>query len=269
MSFKKKLYSLIIASVLLLSGCNKIEYAVIEPSTSDISVQVTPDIDEPPTNSSKIEETLSETESAATTSTAAVQITDGDDLALFVVNENNPLPDSYTIETKTVYKHCELDIRCADYAIAMIKAALDDGIELNVTSGYRSIEKQRKNIEFYIEKYMSEGLSYEEAETLTYSQVAKPGCSEHNAGVAMDIVTQNWFLYYTELTEDFQYTDEFRWLQDNSWKYGFIMSFPEGKEDITGFLYEPWHYRFVGLEHAEKIHSLNITLNEYIEEYCD
>ena len=80
---------------------------------------------------------------------------------------------------------------------------------------------------------------------------------------------QNWFLYYTELTEDFQYTDEFRWLQDNSWKYGFIMSFPEGKEDITGFLYEPWHYRFVGLEHAEKIHSLNITLNEYIEEYCD
>ena len=99
----------------------------------------------------------------------------------------------------------------------------------------------------------------------TYKEVARPGCSEHNAGVAMDIVTQDWFMYYTELTTDFEYTEEFDWLQENSWKYGFIMSFPEGKEDITGFSYEPWHYRFVGVEHAKKINSLKITLNEYIE----
>ena len=265
---KIKLCACFFAFVFLLSGCKEIQYTAVETMEPDLSAEITVHTEEPQTTSEEEKDVTEKTEAPTTTTTAVIDTT-GEDWALFVVNEDNPLPHDYSITTKVVYKQRELDVRCADYAIAMIEAALDDEIELNVTSGYRSAKKQEENIEFYIEKYMSEGLSYQEAEALTYSQVAKPGCSEHNAGVAMDIVTQDWFLYYTELTEDFQYTEEFRWLQENSWKYGFIMSFPQGKEDITGFSYEPWHYRFVGLEHAEKIHSLNITLNEYIEEYCD
>ena len=261
---KFKRCACIAACTFLLSGCRNIANVAVQTDNPHISAEETPDINESQTSATTEETTAVQTENSTAPVSDIAEAYDND-WALFVVNEDNPLPDGYSIVTKAVYKQRELDVRCADYAIAMIEAALDDGIELNVTSGYRSAEKQKENIKFYIEKYMGEGLTYEEAEALTYSQVAKPGCSEHNAGVAMDIVTQDWFLYYTELTEDFQYTDEFRWLQENSWKYGFIMSFPEGKEDITGFSYEPWHYRFVGIEHAEKIHSLNTTLNEYLE----
>ena len=252
-----KLYICAAAFVLTLSGCTKIDNLTVNadhiPITSD-----TAETEE----TSAAELTTENAESVS--STTETEITEKN-WALFVVNDENPLPDNFSIITKPIYKQRELDIRCADYAIQMIEAALYDGIELNVTSGYRSTEKQQENIEFYIENYMTLGYSFEEAEALTYKEVARPGCSEHNAGVAMDIVTQDWFMYYTELTTDFEYTEEFDWLQENSWKYGFIMSFPEGKEDITGFSYEPWHYRFVGVEHAEKINSLKITLNEYIE----
>lgn len=187
------------------------------------------------------------------------------DWPLFVVSEGNPLPTNYSFGTKKVFGARELDSRCADYAINMINAALNDGIELNVTSGYRSIKKQQENIKYYIEVYMSYGYSYDEALAQTYRVVAPPGSSEHNAGVAMDIVTEDWFMSHTELTTDFDTTKEFDWLQENSWKYGFIMSFPKDKESITGYAYEPWHYRYVGLDAAKEIHDLGgITLNEYL-----
>lgn len=275
---KRRVPIALVVIILAVSGC-KIANTVPErtnsttPSVTTHAQAATTTATEEPEATTPEETTAEETttEEATTEETTAkpekpIGVADINSWPVFVVNEENPLPDDYVIETVPISQFAVIDKRCADYAIDMINAAMADGIELNVTSGYRSVEKQHENIEFYIERYMSEGYSYEEAERLTYSEVAKPGCSEHNAGFAMDIVTMDWFMSHSELTRDFEYTQEFFWLQNNSWKYGFIMSFPEGKSHITGFSYEPWHYRFVGPEIAEEIHNLGgITLNEYLE----
>ncbi|MCM1487619.1 MAG: M15 family metallopeptidase, partial [Firmicutes bacterium] len=105
--------------------------------------------------------------------------------------------------------------------------------------------------------------------------IALPGHSEHNAGLAMDIVSDTYWSNHSDLDESFDQLPQYDWLIENSWKYGFILSYPKGKEDITGFIYEPWHYRFVGLEHAKKIHEIYestgefLTVNEYIEKYAN
>ena len=187
------------------------------------------------------------------------------DWALYIINNENPLPDGFSVVTKSVQGERELDVRCADYAIAMIKAAAEDGIKLKVSSAYRSVEKQRENIEMYIEWYISMGYSYDDAVSKTYNEVAVPGCSEHNAGLAMDIESEDYFDTHAELETDFDTMPEFEWLIENCYKFGFILSFPKNKESITGFPYEPWHYRYVGIEHARAIHELGITLNEYLE----
>lgn len=240
--------------------------ASTEEATEPLTEASTEEATEPATEASTEETTEPATEQ--TEPQKPQNFADVENWPVFVVNEDYPLPENYAIETTPISQFAVIDKRVSPYALDMINAAKADGIELNVTSGYRSVEKQQENIEFYIENYMTQGYTYEEAERLTYSEVAKPGCSEHNAGLAMDIVTTDWFMSHTELTRDFQYTEEFSWLQENSWKFGFIMSFPEGKSHITGFDYEPWHYRFVGVELAKKfIESGEITLNEYLEKY--
>lgn len=197
------------------------------------------------------------------------------DWALYVIGNNDPLPDDFTVKTKVVAGERELDERCADYAIQMLEDAKADGIDLFVTSSYRSIQKQAENLESYKNTLIAQGMSPEEAEKQAKLEIALPGCSEHNAGLAMDIVSSDYWAYHDDLDESFEELPHFDWLIANSWKYGFILSYPEGKEDITGFIYEPWHYRFVGLKHAKKIHEVYeetgefLTVNEYIEEYIE
>ena len=197
------------------------------------------------------------------------------DWALYVIGNNDPLPDDFTVKTKVVAGERELDERCADYAIKMLEDAKADGIDLFVTSSYRSIQKQAENLESYKNTLIAQGMSPEEAEKQAKLEIALPGCSEHNAGLAMDIVSSDYWSNHDDLDESFEELPHFDWLIANSWKYGFILSYPEGKEDITGFIYEPWHYRFVGLKHAKKIHEVYeetgefLTVNEYIEEYIE
>ena len=204
-----------------------------------------------------------------------VPINHEDDWALYVVGNDDPLPEDFTVNTKTVSGERELDERCADYAIEMLKAAELDGIDLYVTSAYRSVQKQAENLESYTNSLIAQGWSAEEADAQAKKEIALPGCSEHNAGLAMDIVSSDYWYTHTDLDESFEELPHFDWLIDNSWKYGFVLSYPEGKEDITGFIYEPWHYRFVGLSHAERIHNVYaetgefLTVNEYIEQYVN
>lgn len=193
-----------------------------------------------------------------------------EDWALFLINTENPLSDGYTPALKTVYKDSkdyQLDIRCADFAIEMFKAAEKEGISLAVCSAYRSFEKQEENFSDYVEYLIKQGYSEQQAIKITEAQIAYPGESEHNAGLSMDIVTKNWFDYHTEVNAEFENTKEFKWLIKNSYKYGFIMRYPQGGEYITGFDYEPWHYRFVGADHAEQIYYMGITLEEYLENF--
>ena len=101
-------------------------------------------------------------------------------------------------------------------------------------------------------------LEQAQAKVLTYS--TRPGTSEHQTGLAVDMDTLGTF------TTDFEYEPEYAWLQENAWKFGFILRFPKDKLEITTIQFEPWHYRYVGRYHAQKIHDSGLCLEEYIEQ---
>lgn len=217
------------------------------------------------------------TEQATAETTASVPVSSNkaEDWALYVIGNNDPLPDDFTVEIKSVSGERTLDKRCADYAILMLNDASDQGVGLYVASAYRSVPYQADNLQNYINKLMAQGYTKEEATKQAHREIALPGCSEHNAGLALDIISNDYWVNHSELDESFALLPQYDWLIENSWKYGFILSYPKGKEEITGFIYEPWHYRFVGLEHAKKIYEIyeatgeHITLNEYIDQYVN
>lgn len=218
------------------------------------------------------EETTPRAEITAAPETNA-PVDDKDAWMLYVIGNDNPLPDDFSIETKLVSNGLHLDERCADYARQMFADAAEQNVGLYLTSAYRTVQKQKENLENYINTLMSQGYTKDEATAQAKKEIAAPGCSEHNMGLAMDVVSDNWWNTHSDLDESFDKTPQYEWLIENSWKYGFILSYPKGKEGITGFIYEPWHYRFVGLKHAEKIHQVYVetgeflTLNEYIAQY--
>ena len=123
-----------------------------------------------------------------------------------------------------------------------------------IVSSYRSIADQRVNLQNMIN---SMGGDYEAATKI----VAVPGTSEHHLGLAFDIVDAN----YPKLNHDQAKMPTQKWLMENSWKYGFIMRYPEGTTDITGIIYEPWHYRYVGREMAAELYELGVCLEVYID----
>ena len=129
------------------------------------------------------------------------------------------------------------------------KEAKKDNMNIIVMSSYRSYEYQETLYNNYVKKDGKENAD-------TYS--ARPGFSEHQTGLAVDVYNQK-----TSYTE-FENTKEFTWMQNNAYKYGFILRFPKDKENETGYQYESWHYRYVGLDIAKYIHDKNITLEEYI-----
>ena len=132
--------------------------------------------------------------------------------------------------------------------------AKKEGLTLVANSTFRTYATQEKTYNNY---KTNKGSDYAD------SYAARPGHSEHQTGLAIDISTLN------STSENFEDTEEFKWLQDNSYRYGFILRYPEGKEHLTGFDYESWHYRFVGLEVAKKIHEENITFDEYYAYYIE
>lgn len=188
--------------------------------------------------------------------------------AMFLVNNQNPLPDDYDkrIKVKKVYSNGERDFefdeRAADYLINMFAAAKKDGINLTVNSSYRTIEYQQFNFDRSVQQRVNNGMSYDEAVLDTEKEVAYPGKSEHNAGLSADIFSDE----YVSFDDDgFKNTKAYAWLMENAADYGFILRYPEGKEDETGIIYEPWHYRFVGVYYAHKVQESGLCLEEYFK----
>lgn len=143
----------------------------------------------------------------------------------------------------------------------MLKAGIKEGLTFEICSSYRDMKRQKELFEEDVEALIRQGYSYQEA----YDEVAKetmpPGCSEHSTGLAFDIVAFD----YQMLDEKQANTDESIWLRKHCAEYGFILRYPEGKEDITGISYESWHFRYVGKEAAQYIMQEGITLEEYLE----
>lgn len=181
--------------------------------------------------------------------------------AYFLINKNNYLPDNYSIELTYINENRLIDKRCAKYAEEMLTAAENDGIYLDVISGYRTYERQIFNLEYLVQSFEASGYTRDNAYIAATMEIAPPGASEHNAGLALDILSPS----FPNLSKDFDKTKEFEWLKNNSWKYGFILRYLKNKEDITGYIYEPWHYRFIGLYHAEQIYNSGLCLEEYME----
>lgn len=181
------------------------------------------------------------------------------DLSKLIVNGKYALPEGYkpTLAEAVKGSGVQLDYRVAPYYQAMYDAAKKDGITLTPVSGYRSYERQKNNFENRIQQYMNEGMDRTEATKKAAEIIMVPGSSEHNAGLAMDIGS---------LSESFENTDEFAWLSEHAADYGFILRYPKAadKRAITGVTYEPWHYRYVGVEAAKDIKNRGITLEEYL-----
>ena len=173
-----------------------------------------------------------------------------------LVNRENPLPDDFTVELENIDASRKFDKRAIEPLQQMIIDMRNQGIKnIWAQSTYRSIEYQKGLYEKSINKYLEQGKTQEEAEKLTDEYINKPGTSEHHLGLAVD---------FNNVDEGFENTKAYAWLLENASDYGFVLRYPKEKEDITGIEYEPWHWRYVGPEHAKKMKEQNLCLEEYV-----
>ncbi len=179
---------------------------------------------------------------------------------LILVNPWNFVPEGYTVElTQISPEHQIAAIAYEDYR-QMMKDCENAGMQPAVCSSYRTQEYQENLYARRIERYIEEGYSEAEARELAGRSVAYPGTSEHQLGLALDIVdNRNWNLDRSQAEMPTQ-----KWLMENSWRYGWILRYPNEKSAITGIIYEPWHYRYVGREVAAELHELDLCLEEYL-----
>lgn len=181
----------------------------------------------------------------------------------------NPDPENKIDEDPAVemvsFDGQKIDARAGAAYEEMRNAAAADGVNLYLRSGFRKIALQKTYYDSHITEYMKQGKSEEEAVRLTKQYYTEPGHSEHHSGLALDIITVEYQRDVYSLTEQFAETDGYRWLIEHCAEYGFILRYPEGKTDITQINYEPWHYRYVGKEHAQYIMEHGLTFEEYIE----
>ena len=191
------------------------------------------------------------------------------DAYLILVNKTNSISSDYIPETLTPVENTRKDrakeqmVECAEKALeALYKELYSAGYtDVTVTSAYRSYNKQVSLFNTYLQREMSRNSSLSEAEAkeivLTYS--AYPGTSEHQTGLCCDMHNLGG------ADVSFANKEAYTWLIENCYKFGFILRFPEDKVEITGYSFEPWHYRFVGRYHATRMHNLGMCLEEYTD----
>ncbi len=187
------------------------------------------------------------------------------DPCLILVNPDNYIPDDYTVELVTVQGKYQLDEKAAQSAKDLIAAAKEAGFDMQICSAYRTIEKSAELYQRKVQQYLDAGYIQSIAEVEAAKWVAPPGTSEHHTGLAMDIVSSDYWGYYSDLEHDYENFDSFKWIYEHCAEYGFILRYPKDKQDITGITYEPWHYRYVGVEAAEYIMENGLCLEEYLE----
>lgn len=177
-----------------------------------------------------------------------------EDWRLLLVNNTVSMPEDKLPDLETIGS-IQVDRRIVDDLQAMLEAASGDGVELTLSSGYRSAERQQELFQKAVEDNRFLGMNLEMAEAVAAESVARTGHSEHNTGLAID---------FNGVLETFDETPEYRWLQRHAYEYGFVLRYPQEKSELTGIRFEPWHFRYVGREHAEKMRLLNLCLEEYV-----
>ena len=186
------------------------------------------------------------------------------DWRLVIANKEHPLPESYKVNVSYVSGNYRLDSRVSEAYKSMISAAKKDGVSLVIISGFRTFQGQTSLFNNKVNYYLNQGYSREKAKELAAQYVAPPGTSEHLTGLAVDLISPDWYSYNNDLNSKFEKTKQFKWLYENCADYGFVLRYPKDKVSITGYSYEPWHYRYVGVEAAKEIMSKKICLEEYV-----
>lgn len=186
--------------------------------------------------------------------------TDMDKGYAILVNKYTSLPEKYApddiVEMSNWYAYPGNSIRKDVYAAfkEMSEAAKEDGYTLIVNSSYRSYDEQK---EIYDDYDNNRGKEYAD------KYAARPDYSEHQTGLSLDIFSPGANM------SNFANTETYKWLSENCFKYGFILRYPEGKQDITGYNYEAWHYRYLGKDLAKKVYDSGLTYDEYYAYYLD
>ncbi len=221
-----------------------------EPDEEDVYT------DEAPVETEETEEEPKEEEQKSD-----APIFDPDDWRLMLVNKQNPVPEGFNVKLSNINASMSADTRIINDIYEMMDAASDDGVDLMICSAYRSYDRQERLFNNKINKLMGEGMTYLEAYKIGSMNVTVPGTSEHHIGLALDILTGS----YTAMDDGFGQTKAGQWLAENAPDYGFILRYPKGKEEITGIVYEPWHFRYVGRDYAKDITERGVCLEEYLK----
>ena len=180
-----------------------------------------------------------------------------EDWRIVLVNHENPIPEDFEVELANINSSKQFDSRAVEELLQMLKDMKNQGASnIWVQSAYRSKEYQANLFNQKVKQFMSYGRTKEDAEIQAAKFVNKAETSEHSIGLAVD---------FNNIKKDFANTKEFKWLVENAENYGFILRYPENKKELTGVSYEPWHWRYVGVEHAKKINELEMCLEEYVE----
>ena len=183
---------------------------------------------------------------------------------LILTNAEYPVPEDYAVTLRDVPgTDQKVDERIYEPLINMLEAMKAEGLSPVVCSGYRTLDKQEKLFNRKVSAYVKKGRSKEESYTLARQTLSIPGSGEHCLGLAVDFYTRS----YHQLERAFEKTPEGKWLREHAQDYGFTLRYDEGKEEITGIEYEPWHFRYVGVDVARYLKEHNLSLEEfYIEE---
>lgn len=197
---------------------------------------------------------------AAEIAVSAVTVPAGETWELLLVNPWNPLPEDFQVELVSLKNGMQVDKRIYEDLNAMLTDCWAAGLKPVVCSAYRTQATQTRLHNNKIARLRAAGYSKEAAVKEASRWVAVPGTSEHQTGLALDLVSMDYQL----LNEKQEETPEQKWFMEHCWEYGFILRYPAEKAEITGIGYEPWHYRYVGKEAAAAIHASGQCLEEYL-----
>lgn len=181
---------------------------------------------------------------------------------LVLVNKDNHIPEDYNANLRDI---CNGRLQASKVIykdlVEMLSSADKEGYTYWIASAYRSKEKQQKLVDEDVRKLMNQGMTYDDALKKTYEETMPAGYSEHETGLALDILCSN----NTVMDQEQEYEPGNQWLRQNSYKYGFILRYPKDKVEVTKINYEPWHFRYVGRKMAKKMYEEKITLEELID----
>lgn len=190
------------------------------------------------------------------------------DWNLLLVSPTHPLEVDFSEENfATLANGMQVDKRIVSSLEQLQTAAADAGYPLVIVSAYRSISYQEQIFQDYLNNWAAQGYTDEEALEKVKETSTEPGFSEHHTGLAIDLVDEDWSNNYPQeiLEAGFAETAGGKWLAEHACEYGFILRYPNGKEAITSINFEPWHFRYVGVEHAKYIEAHELTLEEYLD----